>query len=97
VTPWSVTILLALAVLSEVVCVVGVFRAANTFARLHFSGATSAVAPFLVLAAMVVEQRDHNPTWNAAVDALALFVLNSTLTHATARIVRQREHGDLEL
>ena len=96
-TPWSVTILLALAVLSEVVCVVGVVRAPTTFDRLHFSGATSAVAPFLVLAAMIVEQRDHNPTWNALVDALALFVLNATVTHATARIVRQRGEGDVEL
>lgn len=96
-TPWSVTILLALAVLSEVVCVVGVVRAPTTFDRLHFSGGTSAVAPFLVLAAMVVEQGDHNPTWNALVDALALFVLNTTAVHATARIVRQHREGDVEL
>lgn len=95
--PLSVTILLALAVLTELICVLGVLRSPTTFDRLHFSGATSALAPFLVLAALVVEQQDHNPTWNAVVDALALFVLNSTVTHATARVVRQRRERDVEL
>ena len=95
--PLSVDILLALAVFTEIVCVVGVFASATVFDRLHFSGATSAVAPFLVMAAMIVEQRDHNPAWNAVFDALALFLLNSTLSHATARVARQRSMKDVEL
>jgi hypothetical protein len=45
----------------------------------------------------VVEQGDHNPSWNAGFDALALFTLNSILTHSLARVVRQRSHGDVEL
>jgi hypothetical protein len=46
VTPLSVTILLALAVLCEVVCVVGVVAGATTYDRLHYAGATTAVARF---------------------------------------------------
>ena len=95
--PLSVDILLALALLSELVCVVGLLRSRTVFDRLHFSGATSAVAPFLVLAAMIVEQRDHNPAWNALFDAFALFALNAALTHATARVIRQRQNLDVEL
>ena len=95
--PLSVDILLLLAVLSELVCVLGILASATTIDRLHYSGATTAIAPFLILAAIVVEQGDHNPTWNAAFDAVALFTLNSILTHSLARVIRQRAHGDVEL
>jgi multisubunit Na+/H+ antiporter MnhG subunit len=95
--PLSVDILLALALLTEVVCVAGIFCSATVYDRLHFSGATTAVAPFLVFAALVVEQQDHSAMWNGLVDALALFTLNSVLTHAIARVARQRETAGLEL
>lgn len=95
--PLSVDILLALAVLCELVCVVGILASATVYDRLHYSGATTALAPFLVLAALVVEQGVWNPTWNAVFDALVLFFLNSVLTHATARVARQRERRDVEL
>lgn len=95
--PLSVDILLLVAVVSEVICVLGVLVSATTLDRLHYSGATTAIAPFLLLAAIVVEQGDHNPTWNAAFDALALFTLNAILTHSLARVVRRRSHGDVEL
>jgi multisubunit Na+/H+ antiporter MnhG subunit len=96
-TPFSVDILLALALASEIVCVVGIFCSATVYDRLHFSGATSAVAPLLVMAAMVVEQGYYDPAWNAIFDAVALLVLNAALTHATARVARQRELRDVEL
>lgn len=91
--PLSVDILLALALLTEVICVVGVLVSATAYDRLHFAGATTAVAPFLVFAALVVEQRDHAAMWNGLVDALALFTLNAVLTHAIARVARQQEAG----
>jgi multisubunit Na+/H+ antiporter MnhG subunit len=97
VKPLSVTILLTVAVLAQLVCVLGVALGATVYDRLHFSGASSAVAPFLVLAAVIVEEGTHNPTWNAAFVAFALFTLNSALTHATARVARRREVGDVEL
>lgn len=95
--PLSVDILLLLAVVSEVICVLGVVVSATTFDRLHYAGATTAIAPFLLLAAVAVEQGDPNPTWNAAFDAVALYVLNAILTHSLARVLRQRAKGDVEL
>jgi multisubunit Na+/H+ antiporter MnhG subunit len=95
--PLSVDILLGLAVFTEVVCVLGILLSATVYDRIHFSGGTTTVAPFLILAALVVEQGDHNPTWNAVFDAVALFFLNSALSHATARVARQRERRDVEL
>jgi multisubunit Na+/H+ antiporter MnhG subunit len=96
VKPVSVDILLALAVLTEVVCVVGILCSATVYDRIHFSGATTTVAPFLVLAAVAVEQGIFDPTWNAVFDAVVLFFLNSVLSHATARVARLREHRDVE-
>lgn len=88
--PLSVTILLTLAVASEIVCVLGILLSATVFDRLHYSGAATAVAPLLFLAAVAVEHGHANPTWNAVVDAAALLLLNSTLSHATARVARRR-------
>jgi multisubunit Na+/H+ antiporter MnhG subunit len=97
VRPLSVDVLLALALLTELICVIGVLCSATAYDRLHFSGATTAVAPFLVFAALVVEQQDHSAMWNGLFDALALFTLNSVLSHAIARVALQRETGELEL
>jgi multisubunit Na+/H+ antiporter MnhG subunit len=97
VKPLSVDILLGLALFCELVCVVGVFAGATVYDKLHFSGATTAVAPFLVWAALIVEQQDHNPMWNGLVSALALFCFNSVLTQAIARVARQRERTGIEL
>jgi multisubunit Na+/H+ antiporter MnhG subunit len=93
----TVAILLVLAVASEVVCVVGVIAGATVYDRLHYSGATTAVAPFLVFAAVVVEEGTAGPSWNAGFVAVALFVLNAALSHATARVARQRQRGDVKL
>jgi multisubunit Na+/H+ antiporter MnhG subunit len=90
-------VLLALAVLSEVVCVLGVLCSATVLDRLHYSGATTSVAPLLLLAALVVDEGVKNPTWNGVVDAAALLFLNAVLTHATARVARKRSGGDVSL
>jgi multisubunit Na+/H+ antiporter MnhG subunit len=91
--------LLAATVLSEAFCVLGVLFSATAYDRLHFAGVTTAVPPFLVLAAIALRQPHPytNPVWNALVVAVALFVLNGVLTHAIARVLRQREAQDLEL
>jgi multisubunit Na+/H+ antiporter MnhG subunit len=85
--------LLALAVLSEVVCVIGVLASATVYERLHYSGASTALAPLLLLVAIAVRQPHPytNPVWNALFDAVALFVLNNVLSYAIARAARDRK------
>ena len=95
--PVSVDVLLALALLTEVVCVAGVLWSATVYDRLHYSGLTTSIAPFLIFAALVIEHRDHSAMWNGLVDALALFFLNAVLSQAIARVARQREAGGIEL
>lgn len=96
---WTVDVLLALTVLSEAMCVVGVLWGATIYDKLHYSGSTTSVPPFLVLVAVLLKQPHPytNPVWNALFVAVALFLLNAVLTQAIARVARQREARDLEL
>lgn len=95
----AVDALLAATVLSEALCVVGVFAGATVYDRLHYAGATTSVPPFLVFVAVLLKQPHPytNPVWNALFVACALFLLNGVLTHAIARVARQREARDVEL
>ena len=91
--------LLVLTVLVELICVVGVYASATVYDRLHYSGATTALAPFLVLVAIAVRQPHPytTPVWNALFTAAALFALNNVLSHGIARVARQRETGEVQL
>jgi monovalent cation/proton antiporter MnhG/PhaG subunit len=91
--------LLLASVLAELVCVLGLVWSTTVFDRLHYAGATTAVAPFLILAAVALRQPTPTtaPVWNALFVAVVLFALNNVLSHAIARVARQREAGELEL
>jgi multisubunit Na+/H+ antiporter MnhG subunit len=97
VKPLSVDVLLGLAVFAQLVSVLGVVLGATVYDRLHYAGAATGVAPFLVLAAVVVEEGTKSPSWNAGFVAFALLALSAALTHATARVARKRRRGDVEL
>jgi multisubunit Na+/H+ antiporter MnhG subunit len=88
----AVDALLAATVASEAALVIGVLAGATIYDRLHYSGATTSVPPFLVFAAILLKQPHPytSPVWNALFVAVALFVLNGALTHAIARAARQR-------
>jgi multisubunit Na+/H+ antiporter MnhG subunit len=94
-----VDVLLVAAVAGEAMCVVGVLASATVYDRLHFGGATATVPPFLVFVAILLKQPHPytSPVWNALFVAVALFLLTSVLTHAIARVARQREAKDVEL
>jgi multisubunit Na+/H+ antiporter MnhG subunit len=91
--------LLAATVLGEVLCVLGVWLGATVYDRLHYAGATTTVPPFLVFVAVLLKQPHPytNPVWNAFFVTVTLFLLNGVLTHAIARVARQREAKDVEL
>jgi monovalent cation/proton antiporter MnhG/PhaG subunit len=94
-----VDVLLVLTVLVELICVLGLLLSATIYDRLHYSGATTALAPFLLLATIAIRQPHPytNPVWNMLFVAVVLFVLNNVLSHAIARVARQRETRELEL
>jgi multisubunit Na+/H+ antiporter MnhG subunit len=94
-----IDVLLAVTVVGEAACVLGIFASATLYERLHFGGATASVPPFLVFVAILLKQKHPYtiPVWNALFVAVVLFLLTAVLTHAIARVARQRELHDVEL
>jgi monovalent cation/proton antiporter MnhG/PhaG subunit len=90
---------LVLVVVTEALCVLGLLASATVYDRLHYSGATTSLAPFLAFVAVLLRQPHPytNPVWNALFTAVVLFALNNVLSHAIARVARQREVGDVKL
>ena len=62
----------------------------DVFDRLHYAMAATTVPPFLLAAAVIVEEGWTQPGINALVVAAALFLLSSVLAHALARAARAR-------
>jgi multisubunit Na+/H+ antiporter MnhG subunit len=91
--------LLVLTVLVELICVAGIFASATVYDRLHYSGATTVLAPFLALVAIALGQPHPytTPVWNGLFVVVTLFALNNILSHGIARVARQRETGAVTL
>lgn len=78
-------LVLATAVVLVWVCIVGMLRAQDAFARLHFPGAAVLVgAPGVALALSIAEGLSPTATRAWLISAL-LILTNGILTHATAR------------
>ena len=93
--PASITIgiLLAIGVLTAVVCCLGVATVKNTYDRLHFMAPVSTVSITAILIAVVVQEGWGQATIKTVLILLALAITNSVLAHATARAARVRELG----
>jgi multicomponent Na+:H+ antiporter subunit G len=94
VTSALVWALLAVGVMVQLLCVLGVLLAGDAYDRLHFTGPASTIAPMAFALAVVL---DEGPLSQAGIKsllvALSLVFLNGILVHATARALRIREHG----
>ena len=88
-----VDVLLGLGVAAELVSCVGVALMRTVYDRLHYSGAATAVGPFLILAALLVREGLSGMGLQAIAAVGLLFVLNPTLVHATARAARRIDFG----
>jgi monovalent cation/proton antiporter MnhG/PhaG subunit len=85
------------AVATELVSCVGIVRARDVFARLHYVAAASTLGPVLVAAAIAVEEGVRSTAFAAAfVVAALLFFCNPIVTVATARAARARVLGRVE-
>ena len=85
-----IDVLVAAGVAGELLCCVGLVVMRDVFDRIHYAMASTTVPPFLIAAAVIVEEDWTQPGINALVIAVALFVTSPVLANATARAARAR-------
>lgn len=66
-------------------------RMRDEYQMLHFMSPAATVAPILITAAVIVQQKIKPESFKAVFITLVLLTMNMTVTHATARAFRIRE------
>ena len=92
----TIDVLVAAGVVTELLCCLGLVVMRDVFDRIHFAMAATTVPPFLIAAAVLVEEDWTQPGINALLIAAVLFLVNPVVAHATARAARIRRFGRVE-
>jgi monovalent cation/proton antiporter MnhG/PhaG subunit len=85
--------LLGLAVLLILMCALGLLVMRHAYQRLQFSTPVVTVSMALIVAAVWIEDDQWQSRIKATLIWVILFLMNSILSHATARAIRIREVG----
>jgi multicomponent Na+:H+ antiporter subunit G len=88
-----VDVLLGIGVACELLCVTGFVLMRTVYDRLHYVGASTAVGPFFILAALLVREGLSAEGMEAIAAVSILFLVNPMLVHATARAARRIHFG----
>ena len=92
-----VGVLLAVGILSVLLSCVGVVVMRTPLDRLHFTAPAGTIAPVLFAVAVLVEEPLSSAGVKAVIVAVLIVVSTPSLSHATARAARIREHGRFKL
>ncbi len=80
----------------EIACCLGLLLSRNVYARIHFMGPATIVAPVCIAVAVLIAEGLGQASIKAMIIALILIVTSPILSHATARMAyaaeRDREH-----
>jgi monovalent cation/proton antiporter MnhG/PhaG subunit len=85
--------LLAVGVVVQVGCCVGVLLMDDAYQRLHYAAAATTVGPVAVALAVVVRESFSAAGLSAVLVAVLLLTGGALVTHATGRAARLREQG----
>ena len=86
-------ILLAIGVIVQLLCSIGVIAMDDVFDRMHFLSPASVIGPAAIAAAIVVKETVSLASVKAVIVAVLLALTSPILTHATARAGRVRQFG----
>ncbi|HET6145221.1 MAG TPA: monovalent cation/H(+) antiporter subunit G [Candidatus Acidoferrales bacterium] len=90
------SILVSVSVALAIVSSIGLGIAKEAFERLHFSSAVTSFSAGLIVVAVWLDDPDWQSRLKVILVAVILFVMNSVLSHATARAIRIREAKHLQ-
>lgn len=92
----AVPALLAVAVVVEILCCVGVASMRDAFDRLHYLGPAVIIGPGAVAAAVAIQDGFLTQAGIKTAVIAAIFIITSPiLSYATARAIAARRFGDL--
>lgn len=89
----AVAVLLAVCVVSALVCCLAIIVLHDFYERLHYMAMVTTISAFALLAAVVVKNGWGQATIKMILNCLLLLLVNAVLTHATAKANRVRELG----
>lgn len=90
----AVEVLLGLTVAVAWLSCIGMLAMDNVLDALHYLAPVTTVASFALLAAVVVAEGAGQAAMKTILICMVLLLINSVLSHATARAFRVREKGD---
>jgi multisubunit Na+/H+ antiporter MnhG subunit len=93
----AVDVLLAGGVAAQLLSCVGVAVMRTSADRLHYASAGFSVGPLCILAAVLVREHASTSAWEALAAVLVLVLAGPVLVHATGRVVRQVDRGEVAL
>lgn len=85
--------LLGIAVGLAIVCSIGLLVMRDAYQRIHFSSPIVTLSMLLICVAVFVEESDSQARIKAVLIYVLMLVMNSVLSHATARAIRIRQTG----
>lgn len=89
--------LLGVGVFVALLCAVGVLLMRDAYERLHYLAPISSVSVMAIAIAILLQEALSQAGIKSIIVALILVLMNSVLTHATARAARVREFGGLDV
>lgn len=92
----AVEVLVWIAVVTCLVCCLGIVLMKDFFERLHYMATVSTIATAALFIAVAIEHGWGQAMIKMGLIAVVLFLMNAVLTHATARAARVRGSGRWE-
>jgi multisubunit Na+/H+ antiporter MnhG subunit len=94
--PLIAAILLGVAVALSVMCAIGLAIVKDALERLHFTAPVTSFSAGLIAVAVWIGDPNWQSRLKVTLIAAALFVMNSILSHSTARAIWIRNKGHFE-
>jgi multisubunit Na+/H+ antiporter MnhG subunit len=91
----AVDVLLALGVAAQLISATGLVLMRTSADRLHYASAASSVGPICVLGAVLVREHASTSAWEAIAAVLVLVLVGPVVVHATGRLVRRVDLGEI--
>jgi multicomponent Na+:H+ antiporter subunit G len=88
-----IDVLLAIGVLNALIGAIGVLVVHDLYERLHYLSPPSTISISCFAAAVIVDKHFSIAGIKALIIAIVIILMNSVLTHATARAARIRQMG----